>query len=368
MTTSASASPSFFLSFVRGWDRFWFRPADPTTLCLIRVFAGLLILYVHISYSWRLLDFVGPNGWLDARTADWVLRNQEIYTLPTTWEGTVVQVDQGNYYWSPFFHITDTRWIVGLHVFFLVSMALFTLGLWTRYTSLLSWIGAMAYVQRAAVTVFGMDTMMMIVLFYLMIGPSGATFSLDRWLEKRRALRLGLPIPAVQPSALANFAIRLIQVHFCIVYLAGGTSKLQGSTWWGGTALNLVVLNYSFAPLDSSLYMGILRFLAQHRWLWEIAIGSGIVFTLVLEVGFPFLVWFRETRWVFVCGSIMLHTGIALIMGLVAFSLFMLVMVLSFVPPEMVQQVLARVTSGKKPPAPDASPPAPRKELVLARN
>ena len=36
---------------------------------------------------------------------------------------------------------------------------------------------------------FGMDVMMNICLIYLMIGPSGAALSLDRWLAKGRAQR-----------------------------------------------------------------------------------------------------------------------------------------------------------------------------------
>src|SRR5262249_49300377 len=148
----------------------------------------------------------------------------------------------------------DARWIVASHVFFLCSMLLFALGLWTRLSGALAWVGAMCYVQRASSTVFGLDTMMMIALLYLNVGPSGAALSLDRWLQKRRARRLGEPEPAVEPSRVANFAIRLTQVHFCIIYLATGTSKLLGTSWWSGTALNLVLLNPSFAPMDSALY------------------------------------------------------------------------------------------------------------------
>src|SRR5262245_7129561 len=34
-----------------GWDRFWFQPANPTTLGLIRICAGLLIFYIHLAYT-----------------------------------------------------------------------------------------------------------------------------------------------------------------------------------------------------------------------------------------------------------------------------------------------------------------------------
>ena len=61
-----------------------------------------------------------------------------------------------------------------IHVGILAVMLLFTVGLWTRVTSVLAWMGAMQYVQRLPTSMFGMDTMMIILLLYLMIGNSGA--------------------------------------------------------------------------------------------------------------------------------------------------------------------------------------------------
>jgi Vitamin K-dependent gamma-carboxylase len=330
---------------MRGWDTFWFRPADPTTLCLIRIFAGMLVFYVHLSYSWGLFDLVGAEGWANLETESNIRSNHSFEMNGFTWNPLESRAPyRGHAWWSPFYHITDPYWIVTLHVIFLTAMLLFTLGLWTRCTGLLTWVGAMAYVQRASVTVFGMDTMMMIVLAYVVLGPSGDALSLDRLFRIWRSRREGLPIPPVSPSILANFAIRLIQVHFCIIYLAGGTSKLLGPLWWNATALNMVVLNYSFAPLYFGPYRSLLLFLAEHRWLWELAGTGGVIYTLFVELSFTFLVWNRNWRWVMVTGSILLHFGIGLMMGLVAFGLFMLVMVFSFFPPEMTREAVERIS------------------------
>ena len=46
----------------RAWTGFWFTPADPTPLCLMRIVAGLLTLYVHVAYSFDLQAFFGPKG------------------------------------------------------------------------------------------------------------------------------------------------------------------------------------------------------------------------------------------------------------------------------------------------------------------
>src|SRR5262249_31267118 len=259
------------------------------------------------------------------------------------WDGNYVEVAKGNYYWSIYYHVTDPTWVVAIHVFFLVNMLAFALGLGTRYTGAITWLGTMSYVHRANSTVFGVDTMMVILLMYLQTGRAGATLSLDRLIRKWRARRAGLPIPEVQPSYAANFAIRLMQVHFCIVYLASGTSKLLGSTWWSGTSLNLVMLNASFAPMDKGPYMWVMRTMAKHRWLWETFMSFSIIFSVLLETCFAFLIWDRRWRWPLICASVMLHLGIGVFMGLVTFSLMMMIFVCSFVPPEIVQRMATNV-------------------------
>src|SRR3982750_1283095 len=64
----------------RGWNawvQFWFTPADPTPLCLMRIVAGLLTLYVHVAYSLDLVEFFGPDAWCSQQ-----LSNDIRKTLP----------------------------------------------------------------------------------------------------------------------------------------------------------------------------------------------------------------------------------------------------------------------------------------------
>src|SRR5437868_6070567 len=46
------------------WNRFWFKPADPTTLGFMRILVGSLILYSHIIYSFDLDQGFGKDGWV----------------------------------------------------------------------------------------------------------------------------------------------------------------------------------------------------------------------------------------------------------------------------------------------------------------
>ena len=149
---------------------------------------------------------------------------------------------------SVWFHITNpaTMWLV--HTAFLVAFGLFTVGLFTRVTSVLTWFGTLCYIHHSQVTLFGQDTMQTILVFYLMIAPSGATLSLDALRKRFRAAKVlmaagGRPVPwadaalaGPQPSWLANVMVRMFQIHFCVIYMSSGLSKLKGTTWWNHSA------------------------------------------------------------------------------------------------------------------------------------
>ncbi len=363
---------------VAAWDRFWFPAVRPTTLGLIRICVGLVVLYVHVLYTFQLATFFGPDAWVDLKTCDAMRRESPIGQVPAEWVpvspdlkpperlppaearelkryydewGTDRRLNlaEGNPVWSVWYHLTDPTAMLALHGLILVAMAMFTAGCCTRVTSVLTWVGALSYIQRSQVTLFGMDTMMNILLIYLMLGPSGGALSVDRliarWWAGRRARKAGRPAPPWEPPApsrSAGFALRLIQIHFCFIYLASGLSKLLGSTWWGGTALWLTWANYEFAPFQYKLYQDLLIWLADHRLVLEFVMSGAVLFTLVLEIGLPFMIWVPQLRWAMIVGAVLLHTGIAVTMGLTTFGLLMLCMLLAFVPVETVDRLLAR--------------------------
>jgi hypothetical protein len=369
-------------AWVRACMRFFFASRDPTGLGLMRLLAGMLIFWIHLVYSYDLFSYVGPHPWTDQAAQRWIRKEAPVYFPESSWtELPHSYADvKGQYFWSIYYHVHDPVWTVIIHVSILVIFLLFTAGVWTRVTSVLAWMGAIQYVQRLPTSMYGQDTMLIILLTYLMVGNflmtgnGTAALSVDRWLELRRLRRERAPAAdlTLKPSWSANFAIRLVQIHFCIIYITSGSTKLLGPSWWSGTALWSCLANYNFAPMDVHLYNVMLRFFCEHMWLWQLAMTGGVVFTLFTEIGFTFLVWQRGLRPVMVSCSILLHLGIGLGMGLVVFSLLMLVMVLAFVPPESMRawvdgwaDRLRQRFKRKEPPAPH---PAPAKEApVLAR-
>ena len=58
------------------------------------------------------------------------------------------------------------------------------------------------------------------------------------------------------PSVTANLAIRLIQIHMCVIYLFAGTGKLMGEAWWDGTAMWMALANLEYQSLDMTWLAG----------------------------------------------------------------------------------------------------------------
>jgi hypothetical protein len=352
-SSSESPSPGLVNRLLAGWSRFWFTPADPSLLGLLRIGIGLLVLAVHLVYSQDLEAFFGEHGWIDLQTAN-VLRLEEEQVVPgTDWTDPAAdeeedasagqKVIEGHTIWSIWFHVTDPESMRQIHLGMLVVMVLFTLGVWTRVTAVLTWLAFLSCVHRASLLQYGVDTMINVTLLYLMLGPCGAAFSLDSLLARFRSRRSPAPAGGPTPSVAANFSLRLLQVHLCFIYLVSGLTKLQGGEWWNGMAVWNTLVNYELSLARYPWYMDALRALLQTRWLGELVVTACTAFTLFVEIGFPFLVWNRTLRWPMIVAALLLHLGIALFMGLFLFGLSMMPLVLSFVPPEEVRPRLSRL-------------------------
>jgi len=320
-----------------GWNRFWFTPADPTTLAAIRIGTGLVMLYVYLGSLLDVNDLLGPHAWIDRQAIQQIIDRQ----FPG-----VADDDPTARWWgqSIWLHVQDPRWVAILYGGFLAAIVSFTLGLFSRTSNLLAWIGHLSFLHRSMVTGYGLDSILAVLLFYLLLGPTGSTLSLDRRLRERRLRRSGAAPRSSEPppSWTANAAIRLIQLHLCIVYLCSGLAKLQGASWWNGTAIWQILVIPELSPLD-------LRWIARlPDWGVALISETGVAVTLIFEIGFTFLVWNRLLRPLVLATAVLLHGAIGLLMGLGAFSAIMLTACLAFVPPESLRWFLETV--GRKAP------------------
>jgi hypothetical protein len=187
---------------------------------------------------------------------------------------------------------------------YVLSLVSLLLGLGTRVSAVLAWFLHLTLVESGEGTNYGADQLAHIFLFYLVWAPSGAALSLDR--------RLGRVRPG--PSPAARLALRVIQVHLCIIYLTGGVAKALSRTWWDGDSIWRAVMSPEYRQLDFS-------WLASHPWVAVVAGWS----VLAVEIGYPVFMWPRVTRRPWVLATTALHLGIAAFMGLTVFGAIMIV-------------------------------------------
>jgi len=105
----SSESGGTLVNMARAWDRFWFSKADPLPLGVIRIFTGIVVLYVHLIYSLDLISMVGPNGWLDRSASDYLRKEYPFWGVQQNW----TEFPQDPYakgqtaLWSVYFHLND---------------------------------------------------------------------------------------------------------------------------------------------------------------------------------------------------------------------------------------------------------------------
>jgi hypothetical protein len=308
MARLTTAVQNWAAEVLAGWNRFWFNAADPATLGLIRICAGAMLFYTHLVWSLDLTAFVGPTSWLP--------------------RDAVARLQEGTYAWSYLWWIEDSPALLWTaHVAALVVFALLMLGLFTRVVSVLALIATLAYVLRLPGALFGLDQINVLLALYLAIAPSGDAFSLDRWRKSRNA---GHTLP-VRYSWTANLAIRLIQIHMCIIYLFAGMAKLTGQAWWDGTALWMAFGNMEYQSMDMTWMAG-----------YPLLINVMTHVTVFWELSYTALVWPRLTRPVVLLLAIPLHMGIAICLGMVTFGLVMLIGNMAFVSPGLIRACLPR--------------------------
>jgi HTTM domain len=299
-------------SLAEEWNAFWYQPADPTLLGAIRILTGLMLLYTHAVWGLVLGQFFGAASWLSA--------------------GLVRAIQQDQYTYSFWWLVPDT-WMWHAYGLSMAVLLLFTVGLWTRLTSILSFVVVVSFAHRVPEAMFGLDQINGMLSLYLAIGPSGQALSLDRVIARWRQ---GSAASRTASSAGANLALRLINVHMCVIYFFAGISKLQGESWWTGEAMWRALSNLEYQSID-------MTWLAGHPWLLNLLTHVSVLW----ELSFCALIWRPRLRPFMLVMAVLLHVGIGACLGMWTFGLIMLVGCASFLPAEGVANFVASLAPNR---------------------
>ncbi|MEO2025328.1 MAG: HTTM domain-containing protein [Fuerstiella sp.] len=269
---------------------FWFDPADPFTLGIIRVLTGSMLVYNLLVWGLDLNAFFASDG-LQPLSA-------------------MSQFHQNDLVFSFLYYVSD-EWLVVVHWSCVILALMFCLGLATRLTSVLAFLITISYSQRVPIANFGLDQILGMLCLYLAIGPSGAAVSIDQLIRDRWSKSKGLTIE-IRKYASARTALRLIQIHMCVIYFWAGFAKLKGDTWWTGEAMWQVMANQEYQTLD-------LTWMAWVPWLPYLIAHI----TVVWEVFFCVLIWNQRLRPLLLAIGTGMHFGIGAFLGMWTFGLIM---------------------------------------------
>lgn len=325
MSSPLEISRRYLTEIWRAWDWFWFTPAEPHTLALLRVLGGGMLLYTHLVWTIGLGDFFGPTAWIDTATAA---------KLNTDADGTRYIFSHLDYLGSPLL-------LWAAHLAALVVFAMLFVGYHTRVAAILACALTLSYCHRSTGSLYGLDQVNAMFAIYLAIAPCGALYSVDRWQAERRG-ESALP----EPTVATNIAMRMFQLQMCVIYIFGGISKARGVMWWDGSACWYAVANLEYQSFDCTWLV---------HWPWLIALLTHI--TLFWETFYCFFVWPKITRPICLALAIAVHGGIAIFLGMKTFGLAMIFGNLAFLEPEWVRDGVAAVSrSFRRNPEPEPLP------------
>ena len=207
-----------------------------------------------------------------------------------------------------------------------IALAVAVLTGWrTRLTTLLLLIGFTALVERNGMVGDQGDNIVRIGLLFMVFMNTSAFWSLDQrrrnkygqrsrsWIDR---LSLGLPlVPAWIRNPVHNAALTALALQVFILYTASALYKVQGKPWQEGTAL--------YFPLslpDYSVFPSMNQILTAN----SVAVGLATYFAVFVQLFFAIGLLHPVSRRVSIIGVIMMHIGIAVLMGLPWFSLSMI--------------------------------------------
>jgi hypothetical protein len=279
-------------SLVPWWDRFWFDGGSAVQLALLRIVTAVVSLWVLLSRDPAATSGFPPVFWK--------------YVDPAT---------RWRYMEFPG-HLELERILQ-----YAATLALFgvLLGVAPRVCAFVASLLLYHFAPYEAILwtsspyVRGYDTPV-IALAALAASPCGDVWAL---LKPRRA-GLREPWEYAWPG-------RIVQLLLVCMYFFPGYSKLLDVGWGWASAENMRALTLAFNQgSEATPFTAPGLWLAAHPALCE-AMGIG---TLAFELSFPFVLFSRRARWVYIPGALLLHILIYFMMNItVLYTIFFVVFI-----------------------------------------
>jgi hypothetical protein len=256
--------------------KFFFSPASPKPLAALRMGVASTLLIQAVMCVPEFFEWYGTQGFLQGELMD-----RLSWGLPQA--SQIIRFFSG-------YGFSERTTLLSLATLYMVSLVGLLVGRKAQIFSFTAWFIHLILGEGHA-TGYGLDLFGNISLFYFIWMPSS------------------IKGPA---TPLTRLSLRVWQIHLSIVYFVSGIEKARGPQWWNGEAIWRSLM----LPIYSQFDLG---WMASVPWL---PLGLGW-FTLIVEIGYPFFIFPRKTRMLWVALTVGMHIGIAIFLGLHLFALMM---------------------------------------------
>ncbi len=190
----------------------WALPVDA-----FRILAGLLCLYYFITIFLEVEDFSNPNG----------LLNHELF-IEAFWFYKINLI-------QPSF--ATTKLFYGLSLIGCIGSVLITVGYRARLSAAILYLIAVCTQRWNFGVMFVDDSIMHLLLFWMIILPIGKTLNLTRWLKQGNSAFDEWLLYKVPGATVRCFLINVLWIYFF-----AGTTKLLSPLWREGFAMYPILL------------------------------------------------------------------------------------------------------------------------------
>jgi uncharacterized membrane protein YphA (DoxX/SURF4 family) len=216
--------------------------------------------------------------------------------------------------WSALRGVESPEIVDAALVTWAVAAAFLLIGVLPRLSAVVAWAFSVSFIGINGYLHNSGDNVRTIELFYLMLCPCAAVWSLSS--RKARSA----PEPS-SPVYVHAWPLRLLFVQLMIIYFFNGVYKLLGSHWREGDVMHYVLCNVAWTRVSYAQLP--LPFPIIQLFTWS---------TLIWELSFPLLVMIPRIRVLALWIGIGFHIGTLVLLQLCAFPMYMMCMYLPLVP------------------------------------
>lgn len=186
------------------------------------------------------------------------------------------------------------------YFFYMLLIILYFFGIGKNITALVLFVFYEFLQSLCPIILNGGDNLLKFIMLYMIFINSYKYFSINKSNNSTPLNNL-----------ITNLAGYSICIHLCLAYFFSAIHKIHADVWFNGIATYYTLSLERFRGTSFNLD------LAKNGFL--VTISTYI--TILIELSYPFLIWFKRTKLLMIISAILLHVSIYVLMMIYDFQL-----------------------------------------------